>query len=129
LRRITFERILSGEGFRIAGTVVDRLVLRSALAPGLSCEGLESMSELELMTADAITSTQWLRDLLSGGARSVADVHESAWLAHFEWSAIEGARKRLGVRSVVAGIWELPAAEDDNLTRREISALMEEEGR
>jgi hypothetical protein len=128
LRRATFEQLLRAEGFRFAGQVVDRLVLRSALAPGLPPEGLESMDQ-ELMTADAITSTQWLKDLLSAGARSVADIHESAWLAHFEWSAIEGAKRRLGVRCVVAGIWELPAEESAPSTRRAVSALLEEEGR
>jgi len=54
----------------------------------------------------AVTATAWVEAYLSQ-PRSVDEVKEAARLAHFNWSAILNAARRLDVHSI-GGWWELP---------------------
>lgn len=104
IRRVVFEALLRGEGFRIEAQVVERLVLLSG--PGLLPEGEESIDDLP--TPDRLSATQWLRDFLRPGPRTVPDLHAASSLARFSWPAVVAAKKVIGAFSPCVGIWTLP---------------------
>jgi hypothetical protein len=93
---------LEGVGFE------GHTILGLALTADLPQEEEILMPDEPPLTKAAIAATQWLRDALAFGPRSVNDLRRESRDARFSWTTIAHAKDTLGVISPVAGVWRLP---------------------